>query len=62
MPQVTLKAARINAGYTQKEAAVLLGISVSTLKNWESGKTSPTQPNLEKISAVYELPYNCIRF
>ncbi len=62
MPQVTLKAARINMGYTQKVAADLIGISVSTLKNWESGKTSPTQPNLEKISKIYKLPYDCIRF
>lgn len=62
MPQVTLKAARINMGYTQKVAADLIGISVSTLKNWESGKTSPTQPNLEKISEIYKLPYDCIRF
>ena len=32
---ITIKAARINAGLSQKEVAERLGISVHTLYNWE---------------------------
>jgi transcriptional regulator with XRE-family HTH domain len=36
---MTLKAARINKGLTQIKAAKLLGISVDTLRMYETGKT-----------------------
>ena len=35
--KVTLKAARVNSGYTQREVADLLGKNVSTIINWENG-------------------------
>ena len=62
MVKVTLKAARVNAGYTQKEAAELLDVSISTLKNWESGKSFPTQPMIEKICKLYSICYDAINF
>lgn len=37
MPSITLKAARVNAGLTQAEAASAIGISDSKLRNWEHG-------------------------
>ena len=49
MKKISLKAARVNAGYSQKEAAELLGISNKTLCSWENGKTFPDQPMIEKI-------------
>lgn len=36
---ITLKAARVNKGLTQREAAKTLGISESTLFGYEKGKT-----------------------
>ena len=62
MPQITLRAARVNAGFTQKDAANRLCVSVSTLKNWESGKTFPTQPHIMKICALYGIEYDNIFF
>lgn len=58
MIQVTLKAARVNAGFTQKTASEKLGVSESTLKNWESGKTFPQQPQIEQICELYSVSYD----
>ena len=62
MPKITLSAARVNAGYSQKEAAELLGISNKTLCNWENGKTFPDQPMIEKICKLYGVTYDMINF
>lgn len=62
MPKITLSAARVNAGYSQKKAAELLGISNTTLCNWENGKTFPDQPMIEKICNLYGVTYDMINF
>ena len=62
MPKLSLKAARVNVGYSQKEAAELLGISNKTLCSWENGKTFPDQPMIEKICALYHVTYDIIDF
>ena len=62
MKKITCKAARVNAGYTQGKAASELGVSVSTIKNWETGKTFPKQPDIEKMCALYGCTYDCINF
>ena len=62
MYQVTLEAARRNKKYTQKKAADLVGVSVSTIKNWEKGRTHPTQKKIEKLCEVYEVSYDTIFF
>jgi transcriptional regulator with XRE-family HTH domain len=59
---ITLKAARVNKNLTQKEAAELLGISESTLLNYEKGKTFPSQPTIEKMEGLYGVSYNDIIF
>ena len=60
--KISLKAARINAGLTQSEAAERIGVSVSTIKNWEAGKTFPSQPQIDKICEVYRVAYDNIKF
>ncbi len=62
MKKITLKAARVNAGYTQKGAAADLGISNKTLCAWENGKSFPKQPMIEKICALYGISYDFIDF
>lgn len=62
MTRITLKAARVNAGYSQKEAAQILNISNKTLCNWENGKTFPDQPMIEKLCALYGVTYDMIIF
>nr|DAF77627.1 MAG TPA: helix-turn-helix protein [Caudoviricetes sp.] len=53
---LTLKAARVNAGFTQKEAAKMLDISEFTLANYENGKTYPDIRMLKKIEKLYNVP------
>lgn len=62
MPQITLKAARVNAGLTQSEVADKLNISVGTLKNWERGKTFPKQPQIEALCELYNVSYDDLFF
>ena len=59
---MTLKAARVNAGLTQKKAAKMLGISEFTLINYEKGKSSPDVHTLKKIENLYGVPYHRIIF
>lgn len=53
--QISLKAARVNAGMTQKIAASRIGVDQSTLINWESGKTAPKAPQLLALCRLYEI-------
>lgn len=47
-----IKTARTNAGLSQKEIAITLGVSVPTVSDWESGKKFPSGKNLVKLSQV----------
>lgn len=60
--ELTLKALRINKGYSQEKASKLIGISVETLANYEKGITYPDVPILKKIEKVYDTNYNNINF
>lgn len=62
MARVTLPAARVNKGLTQADAAKEIGISVATLKNWESGKSFPKQPQIERLCEVYGVTYDDLFF
>lgn len=52
MPKITLEAVRVNANFKQKEWAEILGVSVSTVINWEKGNTEPTLSQLRKMSEL----------
>lgn len=62
MSQISLKAARVNARLTQSAVAKKLNISISTLKNWEKGKTFPKQPQIEALCELYSVSYDNIFF
>lgn len=62
MKKISLKAARVNTGLSQKEAANKLGISNKTLCSWENGKTFPDQPMIEKVCTLYGVTYDMIDF
>lgn len=61
-PKITLKAARINADLSQKEAAEALNVNVSTLQNYETGKTIPDWEMVKRIEQVYSFPADFIIF
>ena len=62
MDKISLRALRVNANYTQKNAAEKIGVSQKTLFNWEQGNTYPNQQQIEKICDVYGVSYDCINF
>lgn len=51
--QITLKAARVNAGLTQQQVQQATGIARSTLRRWEQGKTSPRVSELAALCDLY---------
>lgn len=53
---LSLEAARVNAGLTQRTAAVMLGVSPNTLINWETGKTAMPAEMMQKMSHLYKVP------
>lgn len=61
-PRISLRAARVNADLSQKEAATALGINVATLQNYENGRTVPDWEMVRKIEAVYRFPVDFISF
>lgn len=62
MPRMSLKAARVNAGYTQKEAAKRLGVYYKTLANWENGTSLPNVDAINKICELYNVTYDNLIF
>jgi transcriptional regulator with XRE-family HTH domain len=61
-PKISLKAARVNANLSQRDAAAALGVNVSTLQNYETGKTVPDWAMVKKIEDAYRFPADFIIF
>lgn len=59
---ITLKAARVNAGMNQQEAAERLDISKGTLGNYEKYKTVPNIELSKRIATLYNMSVNDIIF
>jgi DNA-binding XRE family transcriptional regulator len=59
---ITMKAARVNAGLTQEEAAKKLDISKATLLGYENGRTIPKVDVAQKMATLYRLTVNDIIF
>lgn len=59
---ITLRAARVNKGLSQIQAAKLLEISVDTVRKYEAGKTFPDVPMIKKIEELYGVSYDDIDF
>ncbi len=53
--KISLRAARINAGLNQTEAADLLLIGTSTLQGYESGRRIPRWDLIQKMQEVYSI-------
>ena len=60
--KITLKAARVNAGLTQPEAAKRLGVTKDVISNWERHKTYPDASMIPKIELVYGVEYSKLIF
>lgn len=62
MLKITLEAARVNQGFTQKEAAKKLGVSNKTLFNWEKGISFPPADKVSLICTLYKVEYDNLNF
>lgn len=60
--RITLKAARVNAGLTQEEAAQSLNISAATYNAWEKDPGKITATKQSQLSQLFGIPIDCIIF
>lgn len=58
--QMSLKAARVNAGLTSKEAAEAVGVHYQTLTKYEKDSSDISFSLLEELSNLYQVPINNI--
>lgn len=61
-PKISLKAARVNAGLTQKEAAKSIGVSERQLCLWELHPGDVKQKYISRLAELYDWPKDLIRF
>lgn len=54
--QISLAAARVNAGLTQEAVAAKMHVSKNTIINWEKGKTELSIAELTMLSDIYKIP------
>ena len=59
--KISLRAARVNAGLSQKKAADLLLIGTSTLQGYESGKRQPRLDILGRMERLYGIGMQHLR-
>ncbi|MBS6620595.1 MAG: helix-turn-helix transcriptional regulator [Faecalibacterium prausnitzii] len=60
--KISLAAARVNAGYTQKEVAKRLNMGERTIQRWESGKTAPTVDKFIELCRLYNCPATTVKY
>ena len=60
MFRISLKAARINKGYTQEYVAEKLRVTKKTVGSWENGKSMPKIDKIEPICELYGVQYDNI--
>lgn len=60
--QITLAAARVNAGMTQEDVAQQMHVGKQTVVNWEKGKTEPTVSQGQKLSNLFKIPMDNLIF
>lgn len=58
--QISLAAARVNAGMTQEDVARELHVTKNTIVNWEKGKAEPKISQARQLSALYHMPLSNI--
>lgn len=59
---IQLKAARVNANFTQEEAAKEAGISKNTLASYEAYKTKPDIETAKRLADLYGMTVDDIIF
>ena len=52
-----IKAVRAQLGQSQTEFAIMIGVSVATLRNWEQGRRKPEGPALALLKVASTDPF-----
>lgn len=60
--KITLKAARVNAGFTLEQVAEKTGFARSTLSYWEKGKRSPKLDAMRCLCELYGVSIEDLSF
>ena len=60
--KISIAAARINAGLTQRDVCKTLNISKTTLVNYEKGRTVPDVIMGQKLADLYKIPIDNLKF
>ncbi len=60
--RITLAAARVNAGFTQREVAERMLVTANTVNNWENGKATPSIVVARRLADLYGLDLDYIFF
>lgn len=60
--KISLAAARVNAGMTQKQLAKECSVSEATIINWEAGKSLPSVDKLPLLEQALGLSLDYVRF
>lgn len=59
--KISMAAARVNAGLTQKELASECEVAESTVINWEKGKSHPHIKRLPLLEKAYGIPLDYVK-
>lgn len=54
--RISYEAARVNSKMSQAEAAKELNVSLKTIQNYESGRTSPNWDMHNRMATLYGIP------
>lgn len=58
--QISLAAARVNAGLTQGEVADMMHVGKQTIVSWEKGLSEPKITQARQLSDIYGMPLDYI--
>ena len=61
MLKITMAAARVNAGLTQKQFASMCEVSESTVVEWEKGRSYPSIKKIPLIEKAYGIPLDYVK-
>ncbi|CAM3251452.1 helix-turn-helix domain-containing protein [Lactococcus hircilactis] len=59
-PKISLKAARVNAGYSAKEVGEIIGKNYQTILKYEQDSSNIPLDLGKQLSKIYEYPFNYI--
>ena len=59
--KITMAAARVNAGLTQKQLAAECGVSEAAVFNWENGKNAPKLKHLPELEKAYGISLDYVK-